>query len=178
MRSASLLYNTSHVLRRRMWFSLLLSVAVFLFTMPIAAAFGLEQASSEWLRYADNPLVRSVIANDVNDLFRATYSGSAVPLLLGALLSGLIFFAYLCNRRRVDFYHSLPIRREKLFLANYLAGALAVLLPYLLNLLLMLLVTALMGLGEALHWPSILSGMGMSILFFLAIYSTVVLAAM
>ncbi|MBQ6807536.1 MAG: hypothetical protein IJP07_00015, partial [Firmicutes bacterium] len=148
------------------------------FTMPIAAAFGLEQASSEWLRYEDNPLVRAVIANDVNDLFRATYSGSAVPLLLGALLSGLIFFAYLCNRRRVDFYHSLPIRREKLFLANYLAGALAVLLPYLLNLLLMLLVTALMGLGEALHWPSILSGLGMSILFFLAIYSTVVLAAM
>ncbi|MDO4732347.1 MAG: DUF6449 domain-containing protein [Bacillota bacterium] len=178
MRSASLFYSSSHVLRRRIWFSLLLCVAVFLFTMPIAAAFGLEDAADEWLKHADDPAVQAIIANDVNDLFRVTYAGSAIPLILAALFSGLIFFAYLFNRRRVDFYHSLPLRREKLFLANYLAGALAVLLPYLINLLLMLLVTALMGLGSALHFPTILSGMGMSILFFLAIYSTVVLAAM
>lgn len=178
MSSTTLFYSIRHTMGRRLWFSALLCVVVFLFMMPIAAAFSLQHATEQWVTTAELPRARAVIAGEINHIFQATNAWTCVPLLLGAFLAGLLFFSYLHSRKRVDLFHSLPLSRPQLFTINYTAGALSVLLPYLINLLLTILVVVCMGLGAALHWPTILLGLGMNILFFLAIYTVVVLAAM
>lgn len=178
MVSATLFYNIRHTMGRRLWFSALLCAVVFLFTMPIFTAFSLQSAPEAWSKTAEQPQIRAVIAGEINHIFQANNGCTGVTLIIGAFLAGLLFFSYLHSRSRVDLFHSLPLTRGQLFTINYTAGALSVLLPYLLNLILTVLVVVCMGLGAALHWPTILIGLGMNILFFLAIYSVVVLAAM
>ena len=52
------------------------------------------------------------------------WSGFIVPVLLAALL-----FHYLHNRQSIDFYHSLPVSRTKIFFSRYLAGLILLLMP-------------------------------------------------
>ena len=70
---------------------------------------------------------------------------SACIIVVGALLSILVMFRYLHVRAQVDFYHSLPVRREQLFAGNVLAAFLVFLAPYLLATLLNVLVLAVTG---------------------------------
>ncbi len=49
----------------------------------------------------------------------------------GAVLVGLFGFRYLFKKKMVDTYHSMPIKRNKLFLVNYINGILVWLLPLL-----------------------------------------------
>ena len=42
--------------------------------------------------------------------------------IVAGLLMPIVLFRYINSKSEVDFYHSLPIRREKLFLTNYLLG--------------------------------------------------------
>ncbi|MFV0504954.1 MAG: hypothetical protein ACK5LT_13470 [Lachnospirales bacterium] len=57
-----------------------------------------------------------------------------VAIIFASLFGALKFF-YLYKRQSVDFYHSLPITREKLFLKNYIQIILIVLVPFLFTLL-------------------------------------------
>lgn len=64
--------------------------------------------------------------------------GSRNVLLLAvtisvAVLMGILQFSYSHSQRKTDFYHSLPIKREKLFLIQYAAGILIWLVPYAVN---------------------------------------------
>ena len=52
-------------------------------------------------------------------------------MMLTVLICGLSGFSYLNSRSKVDFYHSLPVKREKLFIANYINGILILAVPYL-----------------------------------------------
>ena len=54
-----------------------------------------------------------------------------LAVIILAVTCGVSMFAYLHNRRKVDFYHSLPISRSRLFAVNYATGALCALVPYL-----------------------------------------------
>lgn len=52
----------------------------------------------------------------------------AVPILLSVIIPFLVF-SYLHNRRAVDLYHALPIKRTSLFIGKYLSGLLLVAAP-------------------------------------------------
>ena len=54
-----------------------------------------------------------------------------LAVIILAVTCGVSMFAYLHNRRKVDFYHSLPISRSRLFAVDYATGALCALVPYL-----------------------------------------------
>ena len=58
--------------------------------------------------------------------------GYALPVisLLYAILCAMAVWNYLYNSRSVGLMHSLPIRREGLFLTNFLSGMAMLLLPY------------------------------------------------
>ncbi len=47
-----------------------------------------------------------------------------LAVIILAVTCGVSMFAYLHNRRKVDFYHSLPISRSRLFAVDYATGAL------------------------------------------------------
>ena len=62
-----------------------------------------------------------------------TLLGSAVPIvsLVYAILCAMAVWSYLYNPRSVGMMHSLPIRREGLFLTNLLSGLAMMAIPYL-----------------------------------------------
>ena len=61
-----------------------------------------------------------------------TALGQFVPAvsLIYAILCALAVWHYLYNPRSVSLYHSLPIRREGLFITNFLSGMAMTLIPY------------------------------------------------
>jgi len=99
-------------------------------------------------------------------------------MILGAVVTACTVFYYLHNKKRVDFYHSLPLTRTKLFWTNYSAGFLLIALPYLICLILTFIVIAAKGDLGLLAWGIALIGMIQHLLFFLAIYSIAAIAAM
>ena len=63
-----------------------------------------------------------------------TYSGNnyyALAVVLMAAICALTGFSYIYSRPKLDFYHSLPISRSRLFAVDYATGALCALVPYL-----------------------------------------------
>ena len=59
-------------------------------------------------------------------------SGLAVAAL-AALFNGISQFWYLYSPRKIDFYHSLPVKRSRMFWYKSLQSLLYFLLPYLLQ---------------------------------------------
>ena len=72
----------------------------------------------------------------------ATVAMPVVGLVFGAI-TAMALFSYLMDHRAVQLYHSLPIRREGLFLTNWLTGLCFFLVPN----LLLYLVSAVIELG-------------------------------
>lgn len=72
-------------------------------------------------------------------------SNLMIPFILGTLALGVVAawngFSYLHARNKVDLYHSLPVKREKLFLIHVLIGAADYIIPALLWFVLSCVVT-------------------------------------
>ena len=96
------------------------------------------------------------------------FAKAAVIIL--AVTCGVSMFAYLHNRRKVDFYHSLPISRSRLFAVNYATGALCALVPYLVLHVLSIGSACAMGFGEAVN-ASLIGVMISNVIFFFLLYA-------
>ena len=81
----------------------------------------------------------------------ARFNASIVPFLLGGLLAWVLF-SWLFRAGTAYFYAALPVRRETLFLTNYLTGLLLCAAPALLSSLLLWAVGA--GFGAAALVPA------------------------
>lgn len=81
----------------------------------------------------------------------ARFNASIVPFLLGGLLAWVLF-SWLFRAGTAYFYAALPVRRETLFLTNYLTGVLLCAAPALLSSLLLWAVGA--GFGAAAFVPA------------------------
>ena len=81
----------------------------------------------------------------------ARINASLLPFLLGGLLAWVLFF-WLFRAGTAYFYAALPVRRETLFLTNYLTGLLLCAAPALLSSLLLWAVGA--GFGAAVFVPA------------------------
>ena len=86
------------------------------------------------------------------------------------------FFAYLNDKKQVDFYHSLPISRGRLFFSRSAAALLSLWSAYALNLLLALLVAWIMGMAPLMQGLPVLTGLANHLLFSLALFFTAALA--
>lgn len=151
--------------KRRLW-SIALLALLFFFILPVTAEVIFQSASTDLDKL---PYFSSVL--EFNPFV------SSITVCAGIIL-GLSGFAYLHSRHKVDFYHSLPVRREVLFSAIYSSGLLIYVCTYLLNIVLCLILGAI----HRLPIPTLLSaaaqGFGMQLLYFLLIYTIAVLAAM
>ncbi len=96
-------------------------------------------------------------------------------VVLSAVI-GCVMFFYLQQKRQVNFYHSQPVTRTRLFINQYVVGLLLNLVPFVIMLVLMLLLIASYGLGTSLNMTAILAHGGMMLLFSLASYSIAVLS--
>ena len=112
----------------------------------IGALFSLALLS-QLLRYG-----KDTIASEPLEMTLGYYSilSDLVPIicLLYGLLCALAVWGYLHNARSVNLMHILPIRREGLFVTNFLSGYVMLLLPFVVTGGLCIVISAAFGLFE------------------------------
>lgn len=64
----------------------------------------------------------------------------AIVAAVGALIVGMTNFRYLFHKNMVDTYHSIPVKRQTLFFANWLNGFVIWFVPFVLNLILTMVI--------------------------------------
>lgn len=106
--------------------------------------------------------------------------GGNNPFMKGAFVilavaCGVAMFAYLHSRQKVDFYHSLPISRSRLFIHNFVSGILYALPMYFVFLILTSICVGAMGFGEAINGGLLFYAIVNNMICFLLIYALTVL---
>lgn len=126
---------------KQYWTSILLFTIILFFVLPVPV-----------MMYITNEHMHgySSFENIKNEL--AVYWVEAIRYVIIPIMSVISVvvsaarFSYLKNKVSVDFFHSLPIRRERLFFTQLGVGALAIIVPYLINILFTFIVIASNGL--------------------------------
>ncbi|GEM_PF-1971021 len=163
-----LIINT---LRRKIWISALYFVFLF-FSLPVYAALALQDFA-----HSSNPIISiATVANTVTKILSYSNAAVAVIIGIGAFVTALAFFSYMHSKRQVDFYHTLPIGRVKLFIVNYLAGIISMLIPFLINIIITLIIITGYGFGGYIDVSLLIYSIIISIVLFATAYTTVALA--
>lgn len=106
------------------------------------------------------------------------FRGVAFAILFLAVACGVSGFAYLHQPRNVDLFHGFPLKRTQWFLISYTGGLLIFLVPFLFSSICTLIIAGIKGvLVSSNLLPCILAVLG-SILGFLVLYHTSILAMM
>ena len=112
-------------LKRRIWAAALLSLGFFFF-YPVVAAFTAGEIR-EYVNYAKG---LAEYENNLVEWLSFNCGMTVFLMIVAALICGLSSFSFLNSKSKVDFYHGIPVRREKLFAANFLDGILLLAVPY------------------------------------------------
>ncbi len=158
-------------LGHRLWAVALIGLGCF-FAYPVLAAMEASQIDTyatleEGLRYYNKNM----------QYMHSFGNGITVFITMAAaLVCGMSSFSYLNSRSKMDFYHSLPIRRELMFGANFISGILILTVPLTLALAAAAFVAIGNGADAAALWPLVWSGLGLHLIYFILLYAAVVLA--
>jgi ABC-2 type transport system permease protein len=148
----------------------------FFFAMTVNAAVSIENMNLDYLL---DPIARQQrIIEVVNSALNVNNMFVAAAILFAAVISAMSSFYYLNSKTQIDFYHSLPIKREKLFLINYISGILFFIIPYLINFVLTVIVIFITGKGLYFNLETAAYSLLVSILLYAVIYSISLSAAM
>lgn len=163
-------------MKRRSWLLALCTVAFFLLG-PVICLMNLE---SQFRRVRLD--MGQYTLKDVKEWFLG-FVGFNNGLLMAAVcicavLCAVTGYQYLHSRTKVDLFHSIPVKREKFFLVQYVSGILFFLIPYVLCMVLCLLIGAFQGVVTARHVLYCTGSIGLGILYFLMIYHVAILAMM
>ena len=167
-------------LHRRLW-TLILSSLVFFGTFMVAFTMIVQNYVARYSRpsfnYSNAEFIRR-ISDDLCSDFYECWLWFALVAVVGAVICGINGFAYLHSRKQMDFYHSLPVKREKIFAVRLVNGVLIYAVPYLVGLLYSYLLCILYG---VMTWEIFKAGLftfWVHLLGYLIIYMSVVLAMM
>ena len=130
-------------LKRKIW-AISLAFLSFFFWMPVNAAMSisnLQQTYERWLvngtTFGEGITAESRYAERLLEIVGTTIGLENVlnmaSVIGAAIIMALTGFMYLHSRKQVDFYHSIPVKRELIFAVKYVNGILIVLFMYLLN---------------------------------------------
>ena len=167
-------------LHRRLW-TLILSSLVFFGTFVVAFTMVIQNYVGRYSRasygYTNAEFIER-ISNNLCDDFYAFWPWFMVVAIVGAIICGMNGFAYLHSRKQMDFYHSLPVKREMIFSVRLVNGVLIYAVPYLAGLLYTYLLCALY---RVMTWDIFFCGLFMFVLHlmgYLIMYLSVILAMM
>jgi ABC-2 type transport system permease protein len=145
-------------LRQHGWISIVYFICL-LFTVPLGI---LQLASRDYVIYEDYQNYM-MINTDVQVLFLFS-----IPIA-----AGLLLFRYLQNEAAVDMIHSLPIRRETLYVSHIISGLLLLIIPILLTSFVTFFVTnsieefqSILTLPELFSWTGLIILMTCMMFFF------------
>ena len=160
--------------KNRLWAPALITLASF-FAYPVFLAFMAGKAYRDWNTAAEafhwfsEQSIRWIsFENGVAVFF----------VVVVSLVCGLSSFYYLTSRKRVDFYHSIPVRREILFLVHYADGILMPAIPYALALAASVIVCAANGVSTDALCTTAVSAYILHMIYYILCYTTVVIASL
>lgn len=143
--------------RRRLW-TFILSSLVFFGTFFVAFTMVLQnyvqRYSKASLGYTGAEFIDRVSNRLCNDFYGA-HAWFILVAVVGAIICGMSGFAYLHSRKQMDFYHSLPVKRETLFAVRFVNGIMIYAIPYLAGLLFSFLLCIVYG---VMTWDIFYSG--------------------
>lgn len=155
-------------MKRKLWL-LVITVLTYFVCMPIAMLLELQSQA----RYEPTERVYLRIFSDFlgmgfNSVFAAGFG----------ILCALAGFAWLFSKKKVDLYHSIPVKREKMFFSIWLNGIIFWLVPYVVSILICLgIISSYLTLDGSLI-ALMLETLGINILFFMFFYHLAILAVM
>ena len=155
-------------LKRRIW-TIALATVVFFLSFPIACAILL----GNYVEYTDREVVYNRLIN-----FVEPNAWIIFVTVTGAVICGLSGFFYLHSKRKVDLYHSIPVRRELLFFVKYVNGLLIYLIPYAISSALSLIVIQVNGYMSSEILGIAISSLGINFVYYCLIYTVVILTDM
>ena len=160
-------------IRHRAWFPALCCISLFLL-MPVYSFLYLDSmnVTAEDLR-AGSWLYTSFAGMLNGDRFFPL----CAALFALALLAAVSGFSYIHSREKLDFYHSLPLKRSQWFLINYAGGLLSFLVPYVVCALLSLAAGYSAGIVNGANSGDFVLAVLGGVLAFLLIYHAGILAA-
>ncbi|GEM_PF-3790007 len=158
-------------LKKSAWILTLYSVTMF-FGIPVANAIQAQQLQSRLLRMSfTGGEKEAYITESINSLLSLNNKLISFLVVCFAVIAALSAFYYVNSKKQTDFYHSLPLRREKLFSVSYLSGVLYFVLPYLGNTIISLALIAGSGFAGYLSFGSVAMSVLVNLLYYFAIYS-------
>ncbi|HIX28092.1 MAG TPA: ABC transporter permease [Candidatus Blautia stercoravium] len=173
MTSRNYLFNSiKENIRRNFYLLILISVSM-LAVLPVYTIMRLENALLE------EPTAQSLLSpvqQALLDCIGVGNPGMQILVICAAVLLALSGFSYLHAGEKADFYHSLPLKREELFMVSFSSGFFTFLIPYLVAAALTCLVGAVYGGVSDGAAVTLFQAMGIHILYFLVIYGVSVLA--
>ena len=98
--------------------------------------------------------------------------------ITGALICALQGFSYLFSRKQLDFYHALPVKRQKLFLIRWFNGVLFYAIPALIFTLLSLAILLAFGVCSFSSAATAVLGFLHNLLVFLLVYHAAIFFSM
>ena len=113
-----------------------------IWSMPIYSYFNLRNYNGAGLTATEQSYMKVINALDGFDL-----SMSAWVIFIFSISSAVAVFSYLYTSRSVNMIHALPVRREELFVTNYLSGILFMLIPQLVS----FLITVFIWFGNGIY---------------------------
>lgn len=173
-------------IKRKIW-AVGLSFLMFFFWMPVAAAMSissLKQNLERWLALGISfgegitaqMEYQSRLLNLVPEVLGMGNIPAAMTVGTAAIVLALTGFMYLHSKKQMDFYHSIPVRREVIFAVKYIDGFLILLSMYLLNMLFGIAIFAVNGIGFSATVSPALITMLVHMAGFLLIYGVMTVA--
>lgn len=159
-------------IKTKMWLVLVNMILLFL-NFPVVMAMKVQNVGE---------YVRAGTYTKVEAVDRLTYyiggenMGTMLLTVLLACVAGVAQFGYLYQKKQVDFYHSLPIRRQKCFLVRFVNGMLMYILPYILFCLTGIAVVCTFGFGQMAIVRAAFLGFLINCTGYLLCYATAILA--
>ena len=162
-------------LKRKTWAAALEGLALF-FALPVALAMTLSNITNEL--YGDMTLVRGQAQARTMLEFGNDYPVIMLILGIAAVVMGISAFSYLQNRRQVDFYHSLPVKRELQFAVHVTGGILITAAVYLAAQVIAIAVAAAGGVLSREVLQAAVKGYLFHMLYYALFYMVTILAVM
>ena len=174
-------------LKRRLW-AIGFSVLALFFAMPMAAAMGIGSIGNQYKEWLTSGTGYGNIAPDVlrqTKILRLTgeilgFENYFLYLLIGAaaMVLGLTGFLYLHSKKQIDFYNSLPVKREMLFTVKFLDGFLIILAAYLINMFAAFGIFCGNGVAAGDIFKMMFASFAVNMIGFLLIYAVMVIAVL
>lgn len=157
-------------MKQRLW-SIILAFIVIILPMTIAIALQLT-------RYIGDSWDLQDAKETMAEFFSTQNPWFYIVVCVGALICAGCGFAYLFSKKKVDFFHSLPVRREVLFAVKYINGVLVYLVPNVALMLISLVLIGLSGYCSIMLVTTMLYNLIYHLIGYLVLYSVIILTIM